>query len=169
MIVLDKFADDEPPQLALFRLWKQGRRRVGVHEVIHYKTESVSERIKQLTNGQGVDVVIDSVGKNTFIASLDSLRRRGLMVCVGTASGTIDGFNPNLLAQKGSLYLTRPALADYIADPAEKAELAGEIFGHIAAGRIQIEINQRYALQDAVQAHRDLEARKTIGSSIFVI
>ena len=114
-------------------------------------------------------MVIDSVGKNTFIASLDSLRRRGLMVCVGTASGTIDGFNPNLLAQKGSLYLTRPALADYIADPAEKAELAGEIFGHIAAGRIQIEINQRYALQDAVQAHRDLEARKTIGSSIFVI
>ena len=141
----------------------------GCDHTINYSHEDIAQRVRELTGGKGVDVVIDSVGKNTFIASLDSLRRRGLMVCVGTASGTIDGFNPNLLAQKGSLYLTRPALADYIADPAEKAELAGEIFGHIAAGRIQIEINQRYALQDAVQAHRDLEARKTIGSSIFVI
>ncbi len=141
----------------------------GCDHTINYSHEDIAQRVRELTGGKGVDVVIDSVGKNTFIASLDSLRRRGLMVCVGTASGTIDGFNLNLLAQKGSLYLTRPALADYIADPAEKAELAGEIFGHIAAGRIQIEINQRYALQDAVQAHRDLEARKTIGSSIFVI
>ena len=141
----------------------------GCDQTINYSHEDIAKRVRELTGGKGVDVVIDSVGKNTFIASLDSLRRRGLMVCVGTASGTIDGFNPNLLAQKGSLYLTRPALADYIADPAEKAELASEIFGHIAAGRIQIEINQRYALQDAVQAHRDLEARKTIGSSIFVI
>ncbi len=103
------------------------------------------------------------------MASLDSLKRRGLMVCVGTASGTIPPFDPQLLARKGSVYLTRPALADYIADPAEKAELAAEVFGHVAAGRIRIEINQRYALQDAVQAHRDLESRKTIGSSIFVL
>ncbi len=115
------------------------------------------------------DVVMDGVGHDTFMASLDSLRRRGLMVSVGTASGTIPGFDPNLLAMKGSLYLTRPALADYIADPAEKAELAGELFGHVAAGRIRIEINQRYALEDAAQAHRDLEARKTTGSSVFVI
>ena len=141
----------------------------GCDHTINYSHEDIAKRVRDITNGVGVDVVIDSVGKNTFIASLDSLRRRGLMVCVGTASGTIDGFNPNLLAQKGSLYLTRPALADYISDPLEKAELADEIFGHIAAGRILIEINQRYALQDAVQAHRDLEARKTIGSSIFVI
>jgi len=141
----------------------------GCDHTTNYSHEDIAKRVRELTGGQGVDVVIDSVGKNTFIASLDSLKRRGLMVCVGTASGTIDGFNPNLLAQKGSLYLTRPALADYIADPAEKAELASEIFGHIAAGRIQIEINQRYELKDAVQAHRDLEARKTIGSSIFVI
>ncbi len=141
----------------------------GCDHTINYSHQDIAKRVRELTDGVGVDVVIDSVGKSTFIASLDSLRRRGLMVCVGTASGVIDGFNPNLLAQKGSLYLTRPALADYIADPAEKAELASEIFGHIAAGRIRIEINQRYALQDAVQAHRDLEARKTIGSSIFVI
>jgi NADPH:quinone reductase len=90
-------------------------------------------------------------------------------VCVGTASGTIPPFDPQLLAIKGSLFLTRPALADYIADPAEKAALAAEVFGHVAAGRIKIEINQRYALEDAVQAHRDLESRKTTGSSIFVV
>lgn len=141
----------------------------GCDEIINYSHEDVAQRARELTDGVGVDVVIDSVGKNTFMASLDSLRRRGLMVCVGTASGTIPPFDPQLLAMKGSLYLTRPALADYIADPAEKAALAEEIFGHVAAGRIKIEINQRYALRDAVQAHRDLEARKTTGSSIFVM
>jgi NADPH:quinone reductase len=141
----------------------------GCDEIINYSHEDVAKRARELTGGVGVNVVFDSVGKNTFNASLDSLKRRGLMVCVGTASGPIDGFNPQLLAMKGSLYLTRPALADYIADPAEKAELAGEIFGHVAARRIKIEINQRYGLQDAVQAHRDLESRKTTGSSIFVI
>jgi NADPH:quinone reductase len=141
----------------------------GCDHTINYSHEDVAKRVRELTQGVGVNVVIDSVGKNTFEASLDSLKRRGLMVCVGTASGTIPPFDPQILARKGSLFLTRPALADYIADPAEKAELAGEIFGHIAAGRIKIEINQRYALQDAVQAHRDLEARKTTGSSIFVI
>lgn len=141
----------------------------GCAHTINYSHEDVAQRVREITHGVGADVVFDSVGKNTLMASLDSLKRRGLMVCLGTASGTIDGFNPNLLAQKGSLYLTRPALADYIADPVEKAELAGEIFDHIAAGRIQIEINQRYTLQDAAQAHRDLEARKTTGSSIFVV
>ncbi|WP_374481191.1 quinone oxidoreductase [Zoogloea sp.] len=141
----------------------------GCTDVINYSHEDVAKRVRELTNGVGVNVVFDSVGKNTFMASLDSLKRRGLMVCVGTASGTIPPFDPQLLAMKGSLYLTRPALADYIADPQEKAELAGEIFGHVAAGRIRIEINQRYALEDAVQAHRDLEARKTTGSSIFVV
>ncbi|MBI2277945.1 MAG: quinone oxidoreductase [Dechloromonas sp.] len=141
----------------------------GCAETINYSHEDVAQRARELTGGVGVNVVFDSVGKSTFLASLDSLKRRGLMVCVGTASGPIDGFNPQLLAMKGSLYLTRPALADYIVDPAEKAALAGEIFGHVAAGRIKIEINQRYALREAVQAHRDLEARKTTGSSIFVI
>ncbi len=141
----------------------------GCDHTINYSHEDVARRVRELTDGVGVKVVFDSVGETTFNASLDSLKRRGLMVCVGTASGTIPPFDPQLLAMKGSLYLTRPALADYIADPAEKAELAGEIFGHVAAGRIQIEINQRYALQDAVQAHQDLESRKTTGSSIFVI
>jgi NADPH:quinone reductase len=141
----------------------------GCAEVINYSHEDVAARARELTDGKGVSVVFDSVGKNTFMASLDSLRRRGLMVCVGTASGTIPPFDPQILAMKGSLYLTRPALADYIADPAEKASLANDLFSHVASGRIKIEINQRYALENAVQAHRDLEARKTTGSSIFVV
>jgi NADPH:quinone reductase len=141
----------------------------GCDHAINYSHEDVAGRVRELTNGVGVSVVFDSVGKTTFESSLDSLKRRGLMVCVGTASGPIPPFNPQLRAMKGSLYLTRPALADYIADPAEKAALAGELFDHVAAGRIRIEINQRYALQDAVQAHRDLESRRTTGSSIFVI
>lgn len=141
----------------------------GCDHVIDYTREDVATRVRELTGGKGVSVVFDSVGRSTFQGSLDSLRRRGLMVCVGTASGTIPPFDPQLLARKGSVYLTRPALADYIADPAEKAELAAEVFGHVAAGRIRIAINQRYALEDAVQAHRDLESRKTTGSSIFVL
>jgi len=141
----------------------------GCDYVIDYSHENVAQRVRELTDGAGVNVVFDSVGKDTFESSLNSLRRRGLMVCVGTASGPIPAFNPQLLAMKGSLYLTRPALADYIADPAEKNDLAGELFGHVASGRILIEINQRYALEDAAQAHRDLESRKTTGSSIFVV
>ena len=125
--------------------------------------------LRHLSGSGLVNVVFDSVGKDTFDATLNSVKRRGLIVCVGTASGPITAFNPQILAMKGSPYLTRPALADYIADPAEKADLAAEIFGHVAAGRISIEINQRYALEDAAQAHRDVESRKTTGSSVFVI
>jgi NADPH:quinone reductase-like Zn-dependent oxidoreductase len=141
----------------------------GCDHVIFYRREDVAARVRELTDGEGVDAVFDSVGKDTFEGSINSLKRRGLMVCVGTASGPIAPFNPQLLAMKGSLFLTRPALADYIADPDEKAALANELFGHVAAGRIKIEINQRYALNDAVQAHRDLESGKTTGSSIFVV
>lgn len=141
----------------------------GCDFTIDYSREDVATRVRALTGGAGVDVVFDSVGKSTFMGSLDSLKRRGLMVCVGTASGPIEGFNPQLLAMKGSLYLTRPALADYIADPAEKEALAGELFDHVASGRIKIEVNQKYELQDAAQAHRDLESRQTTGSSVFII
>ena len=147
----------------------EAARAHGCDHTINYSHEDVAKRVRDLTEGIGVNVVFDSVGRSTFEASLDSLKRRGLLVCVGTSSGTIPPFDPQILARKGSLYVTRPALADYIADPAEKAALAGEAFGHVAAGRIRIEINQRYALQDAVQAHRDLESRKTTGSSIFVV
>lgn len=141
----------------------------GCDHVINYSHEDVAPRVRELTDGVGVNVVFDSVGKNTFMGSLDSLKRRGLMVCVGTASGPIPAVDPVLLAMKGSLFMTRPALADYIADPAEKTGLANELFDHVGSGRIKIEINQHYALRDAVQAHRDLESRKTTGSLIFVI
>jgi NADPH:quinone reductase-like Zn-dependent oxidoreductase len=141
----------------------------GCDHVVNYGREDVAARVRELTAGRGVDVVFDSVGRDTFMGSLDSLKRRGLMICVGTASGAIAPFDPQLLAIKGSLLLTRPALADYIADPIEKALLAHELFGHVGSGRIKIAINQHYALEDAVAAHRDLQSRKTTGSSIFVI
>jgi len=141
----------------------------GCDHTINYSHEDVAKRVRELTDGVGVNVVFDSVGKTTFMSSLDSLKRRGLLVCLGFTSGPVTNFDPALLARKGSAYLTRPGLADYIADPKEKAQLVDELFGHVAQGRIRIEINQRYALDEAVQAHRDLEGRKTTGSSIFVI
>ncbi len=141
----------------------------GCDHTINYSHENVAERVREITGGQGVNVVFDSVGKDTFEGSLGSLKRRGLMVCLGTASGPIPPFNPQLLAMKGSLFLTRPASADYIADPAEKAALASELFEHVAQGRIRVDISKRYELADAVQAHRDLEARKIIGSAIFTV
>jgi len=141
----------------------------GCDEIVFYTREDVAARVRELTGGEGVPVVYDTVGKDTFEASLASLRRRGLLVCCGTSSGPVPPIDALMLAMKGSLYVTRPALADFIADPAERADLAGQLFDHVAAGRIRIEINQHYALEDAAQAHRDLEARKTTGSSIFVI
>jgi len=141
----------------------------GCAHVINYTYNDVAKKVRELTNGAGVSVVFDSVGKDTFAGSLDSLKRRGLLVCVGTASGPVPPIDATQLAVKGSVYVTRPALADYIADPFEKNALATEVFGHVAAGRIRIEINQKYRLEDAAQAHRDLESRKTTGSSVFVI
>ncbi|HEY2753322.1 quinone oxidoreductase [Phenylobacterium sp.] len=141
----------------------------GCDHIIRYDREDVAASVRALTAGAGVPVVFDSVGKDTFAGSLDSLRRRGLLVCFGTASGPQPPIQAMQLAIKGSLFVTRPALADYIADPAERAELAGELFGHVAAGRIRIEINQHYELADARRAHQDLEGRRTTGSSIFVL
>jgi NADPH:quinone reductase len=141
----------------------------GCDHTIVYGREDVAARVRELTGGGGASVVFDSVGKDTYASSLASLKRRGLLVCVGTASGPFPPIDATELAIKGSVYVTRPALADYIADPAEKAALAGELFGHVAAGRIRIEIHQRYALQDAARAHRELESRRTTGSSIFVV
>src|SRR5262245_60037280 len=141
----------------------------GCDHTILYGREDVAKRVRALTDGVGAAVAYDSVGKDTFAASLESVKRRGLLVCVGTASGAIPPIDAMQLALKGSLFVTRPALADYIADPTEKDALAAEVFGHVAAGRIKIEINQRYKLQDAAQAHRDLESRRTTGSSIFVV
>ena len=139
----------------------------GCDEIIYYRRENVAERVMELTGGKGVTTVYDTVGKDTFEASLKSLKRRGVLVGCGTASGPFPPIDALQMAIQGSVYFTRPALADYIADPEERKELSEALFGHIASGRIKIEINQRYALEDAQQAHRDLEAGKTTGSSIF--
>ena len=141
----------------------------GCDHVIFYGREDVAARVREITGGAGVPVVFDSVGKDTFAGSLGAVKRRGLVVNFGTASGSVPPFDLLQLAIHGSVYVTRPALADYIADPGERAELAGELFDHVAAGRIRIEINQNYDLADAVKAHRDLEGRRTTGSSIFVL
>jgi NADPH2:quinone reductase len=141
----------------------------GCTHTIVYTQENVAERVRELTDGAGVPVVFDSIGKTTFESSLFSLARRGLLVCFGTASGAVPPIDAMQLAVRGSLYVTRPALADYIADPAERADLAGELFGHIESGRIDIEINQRYSLDDAVLAHRDLESGKSVGCSVFTL
>ncbi|MFQ6225752.1 quinone oxidoreductase family protein [Nocardia sp. NPDC002869] len=141
----------------------------GCDHVVIYTREDVAARVRELTGGAGVPVVYDSIGKTTFDTSLDSLSRRGLLVCFGTASGPTPPINAMQLAVKGSLFVTRPALADYIADPAERAELAGELFSHVGAGRIRIEINQRYKLSDAIQAHRDMESGRSVGSSVFTV
>jgi NADPH:quinone reductase-like Zn-dependent oxidoreductase len=131
--------------------------------------EDVPARVREITGGAGVPVAYDSVGKDTVMGSLNSLRRRGLLVAFGTASGPIPLIDAMDLVTKGSLFVTRPALADYLAEPADRRELAGELFDHVGSGRIRIEINQTYTLADAVRAHQDLESRRTTGSSIFVL
>lgn len=144
-------------------------RSLGCDEIIFYRREDVAARVKELTGGEGVQTVFDSVGKDTFEGSLKSLRRRGVLVGCGTASGPfppIDAFQTML---QGSVYFIRPAFADFFADPAERAELAKFWFDHLSAGRIRVEIGQRYTLEQCVDAHRDLEAGKTIGSSVFVL
>ncbi|RMI31946.1 quinone oxidoreductase family protein [Nocardia stercoris] len=141
----------------------------GCDHVLIHTREDVAARVRELTGGTGVPVVFDSIGATTFDGSLDSLSRRGLLVSFGAASGPVPPVDPMTLTGKGSLFLTRPGLADYIADPAERAELAGELFGHIAAGRIAPEVNQRYDLSDAVRAHHELESGATIGSSVFTL
>lgn len=140
----------------------------GCDEVIMYERENISERVRALTGGEGVAAVYDSVGKDTFEASLDSLRPLGVMVSYGNASGPVEPFNPQILASKGSLYLTRPTLATHIATRRLLNEGAERLFAAVADGTLQVHINQRYALADTAQAHRDLEARKTTGSTVLL-
>jgi len=140
----------------------------GCDHVILYNREDVAKRVREITDGAGVPVVYDSVGKSTLDGSLDSLRPRGLFVSFGAASGPIENFNVGVLAAKGSLYMTRPTLMTYTASREDLVASASALFEAHAKG-LKIEINQRYALADAVQAHRDLEARKTTGSTILVV
>ena len=142
---------------------------LGCDEIIFYRHEDVAARVKELTDGEGVTTVFDSVGKDTFEGSLKSLKRRGVLVACGTASGPFPAVDAFQLLMQGSVYVTRPGFADYYADPAERAELSALWFGHLAAGRVKVEIGQRYALDDCIEAHRELEAGQTIGSSIFVL
>ncbi|MBN8485034.1 MAG: quinone oxidoreductase [Sphingomonadales bacterium] len=144
-------------------------RAMGCDEIIFYRREDVPARVRELTGGEGVQTVFDSVGKDTFEGSLKSLRRRGVLVGCGTASGPFPPIDAMQLVLQGSVYFTRPAFADYFADPAERAEMAQFWFDHLSAGRIRVEIGARYSLDQCVQAHRDLEAGKTIGSSVFVL
>jgi len=144
-------------------------RELGCDEIIFYRREDVAARVKELTGGEGVQTVFDSVGKDTFEGSLKSLRRRGVLVGCGTASGPIPPIDAFQLMLQGSVYFIRPAFADFFADPAERAEMAKFWFDHLSAGRIKVEIGQRYTLDQCVEAHRDLEAGKTIGSSVFVL
>jgi len=139
----------------------------GADEVILYNEADFAVEAKRLTGGKGVDVVYDSVGASTFEKSLDSLRPRGMMVSYGNASGAVPPVAPLVLNQKGSLFLTRPTLAHYCADRAELEHRAGEVLGWIAAGRVTLTLEHSYPLSEAAQAHRDLEARRTMGKLLL--
>jgi NADPH2:quinone reductase len=140
----------------------------GCDHTIVYTRENFVERTKELTGGKGVPVVYDSVGKTTFMGSLDCLQPLGMMVNFGSASGAPEPFNPGVLQQKGSLFLTRPTLNTYAAKRDDLVAGANDLFDVVKSGKVRIEIAQRYPLKDAAQAHRDLEARKTTGSTILV-
>ena len=140
----------------------------GCHHVVVYTRENFVERVRELTDGQGVAVVYDSVGQATFMGSLDCLRPLGMMVSFGNASGPVQSFDPGLLAAKGSLFLTRPTLMTYTAQPADLAASAAELFQVVASRAVRIEVRQTYPLAEAAQAHRDLEARNTTGSTVLL-
>lgn len=140
----------------------------GADYCINYNSENFTERVREITKGAGVPVVYDSVGKDTFLGSLDCLSPLGILVCFGNASGPAPAFEPSLLAQKGSLFITRPLLPHYIASNNDLQKSAAELFSIVQSGKVNIEIRHRYALKDAAQAHRDLEARKNTGSSILI-
>ncbi|HRY16615.1 MAG TPA: zinc-binding dehydrogenase, partial [Candidatus Competibacteraceae bacterium] len=123
---------------------------------------------REITNGQGVAVVYDSVGKETFMGSLDCLRPLGMMVSFGNASGPVPPFEPGMLAAKGSLFLTRPTLMTYTAKREDLVATAAELFEMVAIGAVKIEVRQTYPLAETAQAHRDLEARKTTGSTVLM-
>src|ERR1700757_1671251 len=140
----------------------------GCHHTILYREEDFVARVKEITGGKLCDVVYDGIGKATFPASLDCIRPLGMFVSFGNASGSIEAFNINLLQAKGSLFATRPTLNTYAAKREDLLAIANSLFSTVASGKVKIPVNQRYALKDAAKAHRDLEGRKTTGSSILV-
>lgn len=140
----------------------------GYDHVILYRTEDIAKRVKEITDGKGVPVVYDGVGKDTFEASLDCLQPRGLLVSFGNASGAVTGVSLGILAAKGSLYVTRPTLASYTATPADLAACANDLIDVVAKGAVKIEVNQRFPLTEAADAHRALESRGTTGSTVLL-
>ncbi|WP_226622183.1 quinone oxidoreductase family protein [Alloyangia pacifica] len=151
---------DEKCQLALDH---------GADACINYNTEDFTKRTRELTDGKGVDVVMDSIGASTFMGSLDCLKPLGMMISFGNASGPVEAFNLGILAQKGSLKVTRPTLFAHIADPAACQEMAAMLMGKVASGAVKIRIDQRFPLEDVAEAHRALEARKTTGQTILTL
>jgi NADPH2:quinone reductase len=148
---------------------KAGRaREAGADEVILYTQQDFEAEVKRLTNGRGVDVVYDSVGKTTFEKSLNSLRPRGLMASFGQSSGPVPPFEISLLNAKGSLYLTRPSLGHYTATRDELLSRAGDVLNWVASGKVKIRVDRTYPLAEAAAAHRDLESRRTAGKLLLI-
>ena len=157
--VIGTVGSDEKAELA---------RTHGCQHVIVYTRENFVERVREITGGQGVAVVYDSVGKDTFMGSLDCLRPMGMMVSFGNASGPAPALEPSILAAKGSLYLTRPTIMTYTAQHADLVASATELFEVVASGAVKIEVRQTYPLAETARAHRDLEARRTTGSTVLL-
>ena len=143
-------------------------REAGAEDVILYTEQDFEVEVKRLTQGAGLQVVYDSVGKTTFDKGLNCLARRGLMVLYGQSSGPVGSFDPLLLSQKGSLFLTRPKLGDYIATRAELLQRAGEVLGWIKSGKLKLRIDHEFPLAQAAEAHRALEGRKTTGKVLLI-
>ncbi|MCY4500621.1 MAG: quinone oxidoreductase, partial [Alphaproteobacteria bacterium] len=143
--------------------------KYGYDHMIDYKQGGIARQVRELTGGAGVPVVYDSVGKSTWDESLDCLPPRGLMVSFGNASGPAEPFAPGVLGAKGSLYVTRPSLANYAVTQQEVQDSAGALFGMVTSGKVRIEVNQTYALADARKAHEDLEGRRTTGSTVLLV
>jgi NADPH2:quinone reductase len=143
-------------------------KKAGCKHVVVTSQEKFSDRVKAITKGKGVPVVYDGVGKDTFMESLDCLSPLGLMVSFGNASGPVSAFNLGILAQKGSLFLTRPTLVNYTSTREDLERAARDLFAVVKSKAVKISINQTYPLREAAQAHRDLEARKTTGSTVLI-
>ncbi|MDA0675595.1 MAG: quinone oxidoreductase, partial [Proteobacteria bacterium] len=141
----------------------------GCDHVIDYRSENIVERVLEITGGKKLPVVYDSVGKDTWETSLDCLRTRGMMVSFGNASGAVPPVNLGILSQKGALYVTRPSLFSYVETRQELLATASNLFDVVVKGAVKIEVNQTYPLAEAAQAHRDLEARRTTGSTVFSV
>jgi NADPH2:quinone reductase len=141
----------------------------GATHVINYSKENFVERVREITGGKGVDVAYDSVGKDTFPASLDCLKPRGLWVSFGNSSGPVPPFEMGILSQKGSLFATRPTLFNYVATRPELLEASAELFDMVKNKHVRINVNQTYPLSAAATAHRDLQDRKTTGSTVLLV